>query len=199
MAFAKSAVPAIFVLSLLAGCVSPPAVEETTPAPAPTPAGAEQPTEIKLNLPQAQACNCTPEAARDFTFLEKGFSALSRGEYEDALEYFQRYRRMESSAAADWEADIAIAFTYSLSEGPVYDPDEARKSFRDLRKVDWQAMELHEQTLLMRQSLETFLQIERENRELESTNDTLRKDLEKREEALKRLRELTLGQTGSAP
>lgn len=199
MAFAKSAVPAIFVLNLLAGCVSAPVVEETAPASAPTPASTEQPAEIKLNLPQAQACNCTPEAARDFTFLEKGFSALSRGEYEDALEYFQRYRRMESSAAADWEADIAIAFTYSLSEGPVYDPDEARKSFRDLRKVDWQAMELHEQTLLMRQSLETFLQIERENRELESTNDTLRKDLEKREEALKRLRELTLGQTGSAP
>ena len=60
-------------------------------------------------------------------------------------------------------------------------------------------MELHQQTLLMRQSLETFLQLERENRELESANKGLQKDLEKREEALKRLRELTLGQTGSTP
>ncbi len=81
----------------------------------------------------------------------------------------------------------------------MFDPDEARKSFRDLRKVDWQSMELHQQTLLMRQSLETFLLVERQNRELQDANRGLRKDLEKREEALKRLRELTLGQTGSAP
>lgn len=60
-------------------------------------------------------------------------------------------------------------------------------------------MELHTKTLLMRQSLETFLQSERENRELRQANAKLQEDLEKREEALKRLRELTLGQTGSTP
>ena len=92
-----------------------------------------------------------------------------------------------------------LGHLHSLSDGSEYDPDEARKAFRDLRKADWQAMELHQQTLLMRQSLETFLQMERESRDLERTVRTLRSDLEKREEALKRLRELTLGQTGSTP
>ncbi len=192
MAFAKAALASLFAFVLLSGCVAAP----EQPAP---PAVTRQPQDIELNLPRAQTCDCTPETTLDYTFLEKGFSALSRGEYDDALEYFRRYRRLESSMAADWEADVAIAFTYSLSESTAYDPDEARKAFRDLRKADWQSMELHQQTLLMRQSLETFLQVERENRELKSANRALQKDLEKREEALKRLRELTLGQTGSAP
>ena len=192
MALAKAALASLFALGFLSGCVAAP----EQPAP---PAVTGQPQEIELNLPRAQTCDCTPETTLDYTFLEKGFSALSRGEYDDALEYFRRYRRLESSRAADWEADVAIAFTYSLSESTAYDPDEARKAFRDLRKADWQSMELHQQTLLMRQSLETFLQVERENRELKSANRALQKDLEKREEALKRLRELTLGQTGSAP
>ena len=182
LAVAKAALSTLVILLFLTGCVASP-----------------EPREIELNLPRADTCDCTPETAQDYTFLEKGFSALSRGEYDDALEYFQRYRRLERSRSADWEADVAIAFTQSLNEGPTYDPDEARKAFRDLRKADWQSMELHQQTLLMRQSLETSLQLERENRELESANKGLQKDLEKREEALKRLRELTLGQTGSTP
>lgn len=192
MAVAKAALPTLFTLLLLAGCVVSPEQPEA-------PVIAEAPREIELNLPRAETCDCTPETAQDYTFLEKGFSALSRGEYDDALEYFQRYRRLERSRSADWEADVATAFTHSLTDGPTYDPDEARKAFRDLRKADWASMELHQQTLLMRQSLETFLQLERENRELESANRGLQKDLEKREEALKRLRELTLGQTGSTP
>lgn len=192
LAFVKLPVPALVVLLLTTGCVTTPPTEEA-------PAAQQPPPEITLHLPQAQTCECTPEETLDYTFLEKGFASLAGGEHAEALEYFQRYRRLESSAAADWEADIAIAFTHSLGDGSEYDPDEARKAFRDLRKADWQAMDLHQQTLLMRQSLETFLQMERESRELERTIRTLRSDLEKREEALKRLRELTLGQTGSTP
>lgn len=198
MAFAKAALLTLAALTLLAGCVSSPAQQEAPP-PVSEPPRSQAPQEIELNMPRAQTCDCTGETALDYTFLEKGFSSLARGEYEDALEYFRRYRRLESSASADWEADVAIAFTYSLAESPLYDPDEARKAFRDLRQVDWKSMELHQQTLLMRQSLETFLQIERENRDLKNANRALQKDLEKREEALKRLRELTLGQTGSTP
>ncbi len=104
MALARPALPALFALTLLAGCVS-------SPAPQAPPVSEQAPAEIKLNLPDAKTCDCTPEATQDYTFLEKGFSALSRGEYDDALEYFQRYRRLERSDAAKWEADIAIAFT----------------------------------------------------------------------------------------
>lgn len=192
MAFARTVVPAVLAAALLAqGCAQTPAVIEERPT-------GEEPPEITLNLPEAGQCNCAEPTEQDYTFLDKGFSSLSRGEYNDAMEYFQRYRRLESSPAARWEADIAIAYLHAVSDSPLYDPDEARKSYRDLRKVDWQAMEPHPRTLMMRQSLETFLQMERQNRELAENNRKLKKDLEKREEAIKRLRELTLGQTGSA-
>ena len=91
-----------------------------------------------------------------------------------------------------------MAFTYSLVDSPLHDAQQARKSYRDLRKKDWQEMELHQQTRLMQYSLETFLAMERRGRELEETNADLEEDLKKREEAIKRLRELTLGQKGSA-
>lgn len=192
MAFVKTVVPAVLAASLLVqGCAQTPAEIEERP-------GAQEAPEITLNLPQAQQCDCSAQAVEDYTFLDKGFSALSRAEYNDALEYFQRYRRTESSQSARWEADIGIAYLHAVSESPLYDADAARKSYRDLRKVEWQGMELHAQTVMMRQSLETFLQMERQNRELQSANRTLKSDLEKREEAIKRLRELTLGQKGSA-
>ena len=59
-------------------------------------------------------------------------------------------------------------------------------------------MRLHQQSLLMRQSLETSSALERKVTELEDSNAILRDELEKREEAIKRLRELTLGQRGAA-
>ena len=193
MALAKSVAPAAIALALLVqGCAQTP--EEPRPQ-----AASAEPPEINLTLPEAQQCNCSEESSPDYTFLEKGLSALAREEYQDAMEYFQRYRRMEDSPAARWEADIAITYLHAMTDSDLADPDKARKSYRDLRKVDWRSLELHAQTLLMRQSLETFLQLERENRELAQSNRSLKKDLEKREEAIKRLRELTLGQTGSTP
>ena len=56
-----------------------------------------------------------------------------------------------------------------------------------------------DQTLLLRQSLENFRDMDREMAELKQANKTLQEDLEKREEAIQRLRELTLGQPGAAP
>lgn len=183
------AVPAL--LLLLQAC-APTAVQEPELA-----AGNSVP-EITLNLPQGKSCECVAENASDYTFLERGFSSLYRGEHADAVEYFRRYRRVERSVTAYWEADVAIAFTYSLIDGSLYDPERARKSYRELRKQDWQAMELHGQTELMRQSLQTFIVLEREGRDLQKANAGLKEDLEKREEAIKRLRELTLGQKGAA-
>ena len=114
------------------------------------------------------------------------------------MEHFRRYRRLESSPEANWEAGIAIAFLQSLRESPYYDAEEARKAYRELSKEDWQSMELHQQTLLLSQSLENFRIMHREMGDLKDTNRSLKKDLEKREEAIQRLRELTLGQTGAA-
>ena len=121
---------------LLQGCVQTPA------APIEAAASAEEEPEITLNLPDEQTCDCTQPVVADYTFLEKGFSSLSRGEHTDAMEYFQRYRRMESSPEANWEAAVAIAFTHSLADSSLYDPEGARKSYRDLRKVNWGDMEL---------------------------------------------------------
>ena len=159
----------------------------------------EEVPEITLNLPDGEPCNCVEEISADYTFLEKGFSALAAGDHADALEHFRRYRRLESSPEANWEAGIAIAFLKSLGDSPYHDAEEARKSYRDLVKEDWQSMELHEQTLLMRQSLENFRDMDRENIDLKKSNKSLQEDLEKREEAIQRLRELTLGQPAAAP
>ena len=159
----------------------------------------EEVPEITLNLPDGEPCNCVEEISADYTFLEKGFSALAAGDHADALEHFRRYRRLESSPEANWEAGIAIAFLKSLGDSPYHDAEEARKSYRDLVKEDWQSMELHEQTLLMRQSLENFRDMDRENVDLKKSNKSLQEDLKKREEAIQRLRELTLGQPAAAP
>lgn len=184
---------AVILVSLQA-CVQTPAEETSPPV-------AEEPPEITLNLPEQQAsCQCeeaVPE--NDDSFLERGYAALAASDYEEAVEYFQRYLRVESSAPAQWEAEVAITYVMTIPDSPTFDAKEARKRFRDLNDSDWQAMQLHQQTLLMRHSLESFLLMSRRVRELREANDALQQDLEKREEAIKRLRELTLGQTGAAP
>ena len=181
-------------LALIQACAQTPA--EQVPEPVP-----EKVPEITLNLPTEQPdCDCVQEAApNDYTFLDKGYAALAASDYEEAVAYFQRYLRLESSEEADWEAEVAITYVMTLPESPIFDVKEARKRFRDLNDSDWQSMQLHEQTLLLRHSLESFLLMSRRVRELREENEALQQDLEKREEAIKRLRELTLGQTGAAP
>ena len=51
----------------------------------------------------------------------------------------------------------------------------------------------------MQQALESFVLMERHVADLENRATMLREDLEKREQALKRLRELTLGQPTTSP
>lgn len=155
--------------------------------------------ELTLNLPEEANCVCTPEDQADYTFLEKGFSALVAGDHIGAVQHFQRYQRLESSPTADWEAGIAIAYDSMLPRSPFYDPEAARKSYKNLKKAPHEEMQPHEKILMMRDSLETFVAMERRIGTLESDNDALKEDLEKREEAIKRLRELTLGQKGARP
>lgn len=181
---------AAVLVILLQGCAPTP-VQDPQPVPGKAP-------EITLNLP-GNNCVCVSEAeSADYTFLEKGYIALAKAEYEVAVQYFQRYGRLEKSPEAEWEVAMAIAYISSLADSPFYDADEARKSWRQLNKEDWRSMQLHQQSLLMRQSLETSITLENKVAELENSNAILRDELEKREEAIKRLRELTLGQTGVA-
>lgn len=185
-------------LVIVQGCAQAP----VEPAPEQEQQPVEAAPEITLNLPAETDCVCDAVgedgSEADYTFLEKGYAALAVADYAEAQSYFERYRRLESSAVADWEADIALALMLTLPESPVYDPKEARKRFRDLNEQDWRAMALHQQTLLARQSLDGFLVMSRRVRELRESNEALKEDLQKREEAIKRLRELTLGQTGAA-
>lgn len=187
---------ALSALLFLQGCAgTPPPPQEAEPAPVP-----EDPNdipELTLNLPGEEKCVCVPEEPVDYTFLEKGFSALVTGEHIEAVQHFQRYQRLEASPRADWEAGIAIAYDSMLPRSPFYDPEAARKSYEKLRKQGPKGMQVHEKILMMRDSLETFVRMERQIEDLESDNAILKEDLEKREEALKRLRELTLGQKGS--
>ena len=154
--------------------------------------------ELTLNLPE-EGCSCVATGEQsDYTFLEKGFDALEEGDYIEAVQSFQRYQRVEQSQEAQLEAKIAIAYVSTLSKSPFFDPVEARRAHRHLYDKLKPGMELHQKVLFMRDSLETFGVMQRHIVNLEASNATLTEDLRKREVALKRLRELALGQPASS-
>ena len=161
------------------------------PERSPDPAVPESVPELTLNLPSAD-CSCQQEQ-QDYTFLEKGFRALEAGEYLESLQYFQRYQRIEKTASADTEARIAIAYLSILPESPIFDREAAAESYAELRRDANGDLELQEKILLMRASLETFLDLQQQVDRLKLSNSNLRLELEKREDAIKRLRDLTLG------
>jgi hypothetical protein len=161
------------------------------PERAPDPAATEPVPELTLNLPPS-GCNCQQESP-DYTFLEKGFRALEAGEYLEALQYFQRYQRIEKTPSADTEARIAIAYLSIFPESPVFDREAAAESYANLRSEEKNDLELNEKILLMRASLENFLELQQQVDRLKLSNSNLRLELEKREDAIKRLRDLTLG------
>lgn len=148
--------------------------------------------ELTLNLPQQEDCNCVRQPVRDYTFLEKGLHSLVAGDHVEAVQYFQRYQRLESSPDARWESEVAIAFVYTLPQSALHDDDAARKSYRELREQYHPEKHVHPQILLLREAMEMFLSQERQLREARASNAELRQELARREEALRRLRELAL-------
>lgn len=207
----RAAVVSLLASALLQGCAatspSVPAASATTgaqtsqaetpPAPPPGQAAAAVP-ELKLNLPQQNSCDCPSVPAADYTFLEKGYHSLLDGEYEDAMDYFLRYQRLESSPRANLEVGIAIAYVQMLPRSNYYNPRVARSTFKVLRKQNAKKLQVHDYTRLMRQSLLNMLELQEETSELKASNTLLQEDLKKREEALKRLRDLTLNQNPKA-
>lgn len=173
-----------------------PAADPTT---AQTPASApEEVPQLTLHLEPTEACDCGAATTPDYTFYDKGYSALLDGEYEDAMEHFQRYQRLETSPRADLEAGIAIAYIRMLPRSSFYDPQAARTAFRELREKNAKKLVVHDSTRLMRQAVLNLLELQDKIDSLKAGNDRLKEDLAKREEALKRLRELTLSQKPAA-
>jgi len=151
--------------------------------------------ELELNLPQQTPCKCVkPPLAEDYTFFDKGYRSLLDGEYEDAMEHFQRYQRLESSPRADLEAGIAVAYLRMLPRSPFYNPQVARASFRVLREQNAKELKVNDSTRLMRQAVLNLLELQGKVDKLRGSNVALKEEVKKLEEALKRLRELTLSQ-----
>jgi hypothetical protein len=155
--------------------------------------------ELELNLEQPEPVECVRDEDADYTFLEKGFSLLVADDHIEAVRYFQTYQRLEASPRADWEAGIAIAYASILPQSPFYDPQAARRSFNQLVKTQPEGVQVHEKVLFMRDALATLIALNRQVGALQRDKAALESDLRKREDALRRLRELTLGQKGSTP
>lgn len=182
------------LIFLLQACASVP--ETATPAEEAPAKVKRDPVELTLNLPDqtTDACNCTPEVAVDRTFLDKGFTNLAAGDYREAVNYFRRYQRLESSPGVDWEANIAVAYVKMIPQSPYYNWRTARDSYLRLMREPPKGVQLHEQIVLMRNMLPILISLHEKVNELQSENAAVMESLEKREEALRRLRELMLGQ-----
>jgi hypothetical protein len=185
------------LLALLQACATAPPVEPemrpAEPAPEPGPEPAPEP-ELTLNLSE-EGCDCGPPApTTDRTFLDRGIASLAADEHIEAVQHFQRYGRLEKSELAHWEAGIAIAFVSTLRDSPFYDEAGARSAYRRLRGQRHSDWRVDDRVALLYLALESFNDLHRHMGDLRDVNVTLREDLKKREEAIKRLRELTLGQ-----
>jgi tetratricopeptide (TPR) repeat protein len=190
--------------------VAPSTATSTAPPATPSEAAPEAPPvdteqqpaeELTLNLPD-QALGTgdyAPVTGIDRTFLEKGFSALAAGDHREAVNYFRRHQRLESTPGADWEAGIAVAYDKMLPDSPYYNWRAAHESYLRLMREQPQGIQLHRQIQLMRDALAVFAELHVRINDLQKEKRTLSENLEKRDEALRRLRELPLGQKGSAP
>ncbi|HEY6131808.1 MAG TPA: hypothetical protein VIV27_07300 [Halioglobus sp.] len=196
------------VLLLQACAAAPPAsapsvatASVAAPPAAEAPAVEEQqpPPELTLHLPDQTAASgaCDPATVVDRNLLTKGFNALAGGDHKEAVNYFRRYQRLEASPGASWEAEIAIAYDKMLPQSPYYNWRTARESYLRLKREQPAGLQAQEQILLMRDALEILSDLHTQINDLQSETRTLSENLEKREEALRRLRELTLGQKGA--
>ncbi len=179
----------LMLAGLLAAC-APTAVD---PQATPPPTSPED-VELTLNLPEEQPnCVCDEVVRSDRTFLVRGIEEVAAGEYIEAVQYFQRYQRLETDTLSQWEAELAIAYVSMLPNSPFYDVDAARFAYTELQAREPEGQK-HPSVVLMQQALESFVLMDRHVQDLESRAGMLQEDLDKREQALKRLRELTLGQ-----
>jgi hypothetical protein len=86
-----------------------------------------------------------------------------------------------------------------MPSSPFFEPQSSRASFERLSKQYRADMRVHSGVLVMRDSLEMFVSMLENTDELRRQVDGLQDDLDKREKALKRLRDLTLGSREESP
>lgn len=163
------------LLPVLSGCAS------TAPEPAPAVVPA---SELNLNLPEPQAsdsdCDCEALAASAENYFDRGVRALAARDYERAVTYFERHRE-SGSTEAKREADVGLAFVTLLSQKSTTAGEASTEGVDERAEV-------------MILALAAVQALEGQIDALNALNKALSKDLEKREDALKRLRDLTLGQ-----
>ena len=159
---------------VLSGCAASPS---TTPS-----ADAQA---VAHNLPtpaQMLDCDCDALALAAENYFDRGVRALAARDYDAAAEYFDRHKALETAQAAR-EADLGLAFVTLLSKSGDVDALPAAEGVDERAEV-------------MILALAAVRTLEGQLDALEALNQALTKDLEKREDALKRLRDLTLGQQG---
>ena len=180
----------LFSIILISACVSKP-----------TENGHMNNNEVSSQLNQGENEFTTKPmklGGKNISWLEQGFKALADGNHISAVQFFQSYSRVNNTLAADWEASIAIAYVSMLPGSPFYDMKAVRISYTQLSAWSIDDSSVNSQIVLMRDALEAFVSLHRELRDLERDNEFLEATLAKRETALRRLRELTLGQQREA-
>lgn len=156
----------------LSGCAATPS---NTPS--------EDAQAVALNLPtpaQMLNCDCESQALVNENYFDRGVRALAARDYSAAADYFHRHKTLETAQAAR-EADLGLAFVTLLSKSNDADAMPAAEGVDERAEV-------------MILALAAVRTLEGQLDALEALNQALTKDLEKREDALKRLRDLTLGQ-----
>ena len=179
----------VFII-LISACVSKPTENGDRDTGEQSPKLNQDKDEITTNLIKLDNGNISP--------LEKGFKALADGNHISAVQFFQLHSKVKNTLAADWEASIAIAYVSMLPGSPFYDMNAVRISYTQLSAWSIDDSLVNSQIVLMRDALEAFVSLHRELKDLERDNDVLEATLAKRESALRRLRELTLGQQREA-
>ena len=162
---------AVLMLTLI-GCAS-------SPVPEPEPI---LDSEINLHLPIDEPddlpCQCV--VAPSENYFDRGVRALAARDYPQAKIYFDEHR-VSGAEDAEREADIGLAFVALLS----LEVSENHPAYA--------ASGIDERAEMMALALAAVTVLEDRLKALTALNEALSTDLERREDALKRLRDLALG------
>ena len=148
-----------------------------------TGAGSAEPAEASASQGDGESampgtCDCPSDVL--FDAYDEGVRALAAGQYETARAAFAAYAASGGAEVAA-EATTATDLSHRLEEGqavPLVIQNDDQRS----------------RVTIAEMALELIVQLEAQLNATSESNQTLSAELAKREDALKRLRELTLGQ-----